>query len=73
MYLFIFACAGSLLPCKLFSRCGELGLFSCCRAWASHGGILSCGRAQVLVLAGFSSFGTWAQELQPPGSGAQAQ
>ena len=28
IYLFIFGCAGSLLLCGLFSRCGEWGLLS---------------------------------------------
>ena len=32
IYLFIFGCAGSSLPCKLFSRCGERGATLCCSA-----------------------------------------
>ena len=61
MYLFIFGCAGSLLSRKLFPSCGELGLLSSCRAWASHGGVFSCCGAQALALAGFSRLSTWAQ------------
>ena len=45
----IFGWAGSwLLHAGFFSSCGDQGLPSSCRAWASHCGGFSCGRAQAL-------------------------
>ena len=41
LFIFIFGCAGSLLLCT--ASCSEQGLLSCCSAWASHCGGLSCG------------------------------
>ena len=61
-YLFIFGCTGSL-QAWAFSGCGEQGLLSCCRVWASHCGGFSC-RAQAVDLLGFSNCGMWAQQLQ---------
>ena len=43
------------------------------RTWASHCGGFSCRGARALRLASFSTYGTWAQELQLPGSRAQVQ
>ena len=70
----IFGWAGSSLLCGLFSSCGETGLLlSSCGPWASHCSGFSCCRAQTFRHAGFSSWSTWTQQLQPPRSGAQAQ
>ena len=33
IFLFLFGCAGSSLPCGLFSGCGEWGLLSSCSTW----------------------------------------
>jgi len=44
----IFGCAGSSLPCVVFSSCGEWGLLSSCRVRASHCGGFSCGGARAL-------------------------
>ena len=59
---FTFGCAAPPLLCGLFGSCGERGLLSFCRAWASHcGGFPSC-RAQSLGHTGFSSCGSQALE-----------
>ena len=66
IYCFIFSCAGISLLIRLFSSCGKRGLLFSCGVWASH-----CG--------GFSGFlepglwGTQPQQVQLPGSRAQAQ
>ena len=56
--LFIFGCAGSSLPCRLFSSCREQGLLfvKCCG--------FSCCRVRALC---------WRQQLRFEGSRAQAQ
>ena len=62
------------LPCRVGAfLCGEREPLSGCGAWVSHCGGFSCGGARVLGLTGFSSCGTWAQQLQFPVSSAQAQ
>ena len=61
----------SVLPRGLYSSCGEQWLLSRCGVQASCD--FCCSRAQALGHAGFSRCGTWAQQLQFPGSGAQAQ
>ena len=63
IYLFIFGCAGSLLLCGLFSRCGEWGLLSSCSMRSSHCGGFSCCRAGALGHAGLSCCSVWAQQL----------
>ena len=73
IYLFSFGCAVSSLLYRLSSSCGERGLLSSCSAGASHCGGFSCCRARTLGFEGVSSSGTWAQQLQLPGSRAQAQ
>ena len=69
-YLFIFGCIGSSLLRMGFFQCGERGLLfvavrrlliAVASLVAEHG------------LQGFSSCGTWAQQLWLTGSGAQAQ
>ena len=59
--------AGLSLHCLMqaFSSCCTQGLLSSCGTLASHGSDLSCCRAQALGPSGFSSCGTWAQQLQP--------
>ena len=53
MYLFYyFGCAGSLLLCRLFSRCREQGLLSSWSVRASHCDGFSCCRAQAPGYAG---------------------
>ena len=55
--LFIFACAGSSVPCRPFSGCGEQRVLSRCSAQASHCSGFSC-EALALGQAGFSSWGS---------------
>ena len=62
LYLLIFGHAGSWLPHRLFSSCGDQGLLSSCNVQPSHCGGLSCLRAQALRHAGFSSCGSQAPE-----------
>ena len=50
-----FGCAVSSLLCGLFSSCGEQGLLSSCRVWASHCSDFSCCRARALGCVDFSS------------------
>ena len=59
--------------CGLFSSCGKRKLLSSCSTRASHYGSLPCWEHRALGCLGFSSCGTWTQQLQFPGSGAQAQ
>ena len=61
-YLFIFDCAGSLLPQGLFSSCGEHRPLSSCGEWAPHRGGFFCCRAWALEHSGFSSWGWGALE-----------
>ena len=58
---------------KLSSHCGEWGLRSNGRAWASHSGGFSYFGSRALERVCFSSSGIWAQELQLPGSGTNIQ
>ena len=55
LHLLTFGRAGSLLPRRLFSSCGDRGLLSSCRVQASHCGGFSCLRAQALRHMAFSS------------------
>ena len=48
IYLFIFVCAGSPVPCRLFCSCGECRLLSSCDTWVSHCASFSCCRAGAL-------------------------
>ena len=68
IYLFIFGCAGSLLPCGLFSSCGkqELRFTVVAPPVAEHG-------FQGVQAYRFSSCGSWAREhtLSSCGTGAQ--
>ena len=52
--------AGFLLLCRLFSSCGEQGLLSSCRVWASLCSDFSLCGAQALGHTSFSSCSTWA-------------
>ena len=63
-YLFIFGCAVSLWLFRLSYRCS---------VWASHCSGVSCCGPRALGCADFSSCSTWAQQVQLPGSRAQAQ
>ena len=65
-------CAGSSLPSGLFSSYGKQGLLSSC-VQASHCSNSSCGGAEALGLAGFSSCGTQPLWLRLAGCRAQAQ
>ena len=65
-YLFLFACSGSLL-CVGFLWLYQRGLFSSCRARASHCGGFCCWGVCVLGLTGSSSFCTWASVVVLPG------
>ena len=74
IYTFIYlllAVLGSWL-CGLFSSCSKQRLLSS-SAWASHCSGFSCHRAGAQGCTDVSSYGTWAQWLQLPGSRAQAQ
>ena len=57
MILFIFGCAGILLPCGLFSRFSDQGLLSSRGVRASLCGGFYCG-TQALGLSDFGSCGT---------------
>ena len=61
--------------CRVWTvfSCGEWGLLSGGSVLASHCSGFPCWDAQALGHSGLSSCGTWAQELQSPGSRAQAQ
>ena len=73
IYLFIFGCVGSSLLCSGFLQQWRVGATLCCGAQASHchGFLLlwSTGSRRT----GFSSCGTWTQQLWAVGSRAQAQ
>ena len=58
IYLFVFGCAGSLLPCGLFSS--AQGLVSSCSARTTHCGCFSRGRTRALECR-LSSCGARAQ------------
>ena len=62
-----------LLCCLGISRWQRAGLLSGCGVWASNCSGFSCGGAQAFGRAGFSSRGTWAQDLPLEGPGSQAQ
>ena len=61
--LCIFGYAGSSMLCRLSSSCSEWGLVFNRSVQASHRGGLSCG-ARALGHVDFSSYSTWAQQLQ---------
>ena len=65
IYLFIFGCAGSSLPLRLFSSCSWWGLPSSWGVRASHSGGFSCCRPR---LQGAGSSVVSATGLQSPGS-----
>ena len=68
MYLyFIFGCPGCCCAWA-FSYCCLWGLLFKCRVQASHCSGFSCYRAQALRHTDFSSWSSWAQKLQLPGS-----
>ena len=65
---------GVLIPAWAFLWLQRAGILSICGAQVSHcGGGFSWCRAWVLGHLGFSSCGTRAHSLWPPGSLAQAQ
>ena len=66
IYCFIFSCAGISLLIRLFSSCSKQGLPFSCGAWASH-----CGGFPGFLEPGL--WGTQLQQVQLPGSRAQAQ
>ena len=70
--VYYFGCDGASLVHGLLSSCRKLGLLSSCGSWASHSGGFSC-KAWALGHGGFSSCGTWAQQLWYMGSIAVAQ
>ena len=59
--------------CVGFSSLSNRGLLSSSNTQPPHCGGFSCCRALTLGCFGFSCGGTWAQQLQLPGSRAQAQ
>ena len=67
IYLFIFGCAGSSLLRELFSSCSEQGLLLAAVHRASH------SRQWLLLLLSMGSRALGLQQLQLPGSRAQAQ
>ena len=71
-YLFICGCAGSLLPCWLFTSFGEQGLLSGCVAQASHCGGFFCSRAWALGCTGFHRCSSIALECRLSSCGARA-
>ena len=71
-YLFICGCAGSLLPCWLFSSFREQGLLSGCVAQASHCGGFFCSRAWALECTGFHCCSSIALECKLSSCGARA-
>ena len=72
MYLFM-AVLGVLCCSAFFCSCSEWGLLSSCGERASHCSGFSCWRAQSSGSSGCRSRSTWTQQLQLPGSVAQAQ
>ena len=68
---FIFDCAGSSLPCRLFCSCDEQGLLSSWGVRAAHSGGFSCG-AQALGHVGVSSCSSQALEHRLNSHSAQA-
>ena len=70
-YLFIFSCAGSSLLHDPFPGCGDRGLLSRCRAWASHW-VASLVEQQALGRADFSSRGFQTLEHGLSSCGAQS-
>ena len=85
IYLVNFGCTGSSLLHRIFSICGEQGLFCSCCARASPCGGISCGaqtlgtRASAVMKCGLSSCSTQVQQLwcmglaawDPPRSGIE--
>ena len=72
-YLFIFLCAGSSLPLRLFFSCGERGLLCSCGVRTSHCGGFSCWEAWALGPIGLSTRGSQALEHRLDSCGAWAQ
>ena len=72
VFVYFLGCAGSSLLHGLFSSCSKRGLLSRCGVLAFHGCGFSYCRAWTLGHSGFSSCGSWAQELRLPGSRVQA-
>ena len=72
IYLFIFGCIGSLLPCAGFLQLWRVGATLCCGVWASH-----CSGSLVveheLQACGLSSCGLRPLERKLSSCGAQAQ
>ena len=80
IYLFIFGCVGSLVPCAGFLQLQRAGATLCCGAQVSHcGGFFCCGaralgaQASVAVARELSSCGLWALEHRLSSCGARAQ
>ena len=73
LYLSVFVCVGSSLTCGPYPGCGEWGLLSSCSVLASHYGGFSVVRNELQGVSASVVAGTWAQQLQLPGSGVQAQ
>ena len=74
-----FDCARSMLLCRLFSGCGERGVFSSCRARAPHCSDPSCcgagalgARASAAVVRGLSTCSSRALELRLNSWGSRA-
>ena len=72
VYLFL-AMLGLHCCVGIFYSCKEQGMLSRGGAWAFHCGDYTCYGAQALGCTGFSSCGTWHQQLWLPSSRAQAQ
>ena len=73
IYLFIFGCVGSSLLCTGFLQLRRVGATLRCGVWASHCGVFFLLWSMGSRHMGFSSCGTWAQELWLTGCRAQAQ
>ena len=75
IYLFIFGCVGSSLLHMGFLQLRREGATLHCGAWASHFSLrwLLLLRSTGSRCAGFSSCGTWAQQLWLAGFRVQAQ
>ena len=74
-YLFIFSCAESLLLCRLFSTCGELGLLSSCNVLIEVASFVAEHRlqgVQASVTHGLSSCGSQALAHRLNSCGARA-
>ena len=69
----MFGCAGYLLLCGLFSSHAEWGATLCCGVLASHGSGPFLVQSTGSRMWGFSSRGTWAQQVWLPGFTAEAQ